>query len=518
MSDKYYSKVSMGIAFDKPEQHPEEVYGTFRLGSNEFGVCASFIREVINAPAEYRPNPLCPSYIIGTLTLRDTIIPVVDLERLFTRQVKTTQHSGVDNKNGKVAIIDMNHQPIGFLFDDTIDVFRSNSPDCEFVDVANVDESGATRGAFWFSSADRVVQVLDPLQILQANDALPHLANDEARVEERKLVHRGPLCRSIAFRVGPLQMAFDMADVEEVLPSTEVLRDDIASGVLLGALKLRGEEIPLIDLAAVFHIQATDGSLQLCDKSIVVVDHASMRFGLVVDEINDLLQYYTDELLAYPGFAIGSPDLFAGCVKNKAGEERILLSIDGLFDTPEMQSAVQTSDDFFDKHSGNEEASRVIQTGELTSYLTFDIDGLYALPLSKIVEVVDYPTELVQPPMLNELFDGVLNLRGEFIATMSVQSLYQLDADLHKHQHIIVFEHDGQQYGLAVPSVTSIIHIDLANQHALPAVLQQDIENLAEDVEKSILLGLDDEEPSVSLSIIDLAKIATRAQKVKNQM
>lgn len=495
----------MNAAIENTEHLAEQVYGTFRLGTDEFGIGASTIREVINAPDCFSPNPLYPKHIIGTLTLRDTIIPVIDMVTLFQREQSENLHQQ------KIAIIDYHHQPIGLLFDQTGDVFHSKNSGCEYVKCAEVTSFGVTLGAFWFKKQERIVQLLDAHGIIEYHGAPPRIDKHKASsFLQNQVSHRGPRLQSITFRVGELEMAIDMTEVREVLAGSLIEDSDLANGVLLGTHNLRGQAVPLIDLKIAFDINSKRTEADISDSRIIVAIHKGEPFGLVVDEISGLVHYYADELLSYPSFSQKAPDLFLGCIRNESGDELIQLDLPMLFEMPEVETAVDNSQAFFEQSSAAERNEQVLQAGELVSYLCFVIDAQYAVPLSDIIEVVDYPDKLVQPPMLNAVFDGVLNLRGEFIATVGTRSLYQLDSAADEYRHIIVFERDGHRYGLAVSSVTSIIHVDSNQKQQFPSLLREKETRISEDTIETLLLDIDASEMSAAVSILSLSSIVAR--------
>ncbi len=95
-----------------------ELFGSFLLGGDEFALPASCIREVVNYPAKVTALPLAPAYLEGMFTLRGSVIPVVNLGRLF----RADAPRAVDTD--KIAILDFQHVLIGIVFQDTGEILR----------------------------------------------------------------------------------------------------------------------------------------------------------------------------------------------------------------------------------------------------------------------------------------------------------------------------------------------------------------------------------------------------------
>ena len=55
---------------------------TFRLGNETYGVEIDEVKEVVNLQ-ELKPSPEGPEFIAGTIKLRETVIPVLDLRKRF---------------------------------------------------------------------------------------------------------------------------------------------------------------------------------------------------------------------------------------------------------------------------------------------------------------------------------------------------------------------------------------------------------------------------------------------------
>ena len=95
----------------------QDVYGSFFLCGNEFAVAAIEIREVVNELGEYNSIPLSPNYMVGMFNLRGTIVPVVDLRKIFYENMEIPLEDKEDNSNRVIAIIEYGHFSVGIIFD-----------------------------------------------------------------------------------------------------------------------------------------------------------------------------------------------------------------------------------------------------------------------------------------------------------------------------------------------------------------------------------------------------------------
>ena len=94
----------------------------------------------------------------------------------------------------------------------------------------------------------------------------------------------GPL-RLVCFDVRGQELALPIADVRETLPIQPITRVVLTPPCLAGVFSLRGDIVPVIDLAVLLGLART----QVRDDSrIVILKNAGEPAGLVVDRLRDL--------------------------------------------------------------------------------------------------------------------------------------------------------------------------------------------------------------------------------------
>lgn len=104
---------------------------TFRLGSEDFGVPISLVKE-INQVVEVTPVPKAPDFVKGVMNLRGKIVPVVDLRVRFglhqTDFTKETCIIVIDTPAGQVGnIVDAVKEVLDFTAAEVQDSPRFNS-------------------------------------------------------------------------------------------------------------------------------------------------------------------------------------------------------------------------------------------------------------------------------------------------------------------------------------------------------------------------------------------------------
>lgn len=86
-------------------------------------------------------------------------------------------------------------------------------------------------------------------------------------------------------------------DLVEILPPPKITRVPSVPDHILGVINLRGEVLSTIDLKGFFGLPPGEPTE---DQALIVVEHAGMRTGLLVDDIGDLVNLVPEDLSEEP--------------------------------------------------------------------------------------------------------------------------------------------------------------------------------------------------------------------------
>ena len=103
--------------------------------------------------------------------------------------------------------------------------------------------------------------------------------------------------RYLAFSLRSEQYAIPLLQVKEVIGMTEPTPIPQTPPYFKGIINLRGQVISVIDLRSKLQLsKAEDGP----ETSIIILDHASLCLGVIVDSINSVLALSSNDLSAPP--------------------------------------------------------------------------------------------------------------------------------------------------------------------------------------------------------------------------
>lgn len=127
--------------------------------------------------------------------------------------------------------------------------------------------------------------------------------------------------RLVCFELRGQELALPIREVRETLPLQPITRVVLAPPCLAGVFSLRGEIVPVVDLAILLGLARTEIG---AESRIVVVDHAAGTIGVVVDRLRELRTLDTPLEPPPAGLAPAVAQLLAGVATTATGSVRVL--------------------------------------------------------------------------------------------------------------------------------------------------------------------------------------------------
>jgi purine-binding chemotaxis protein CheW len=451
-------------------QDGAELFGSFHLGDTELVLPVTAVQEVVNYPAAITQVPLAPSYLLGLFNLRGRLIPIVHLGQLLQLP------DGGAREASKIAIVEFRQGRIGLLFDATGEILRVQPE--QKVSFSEGDGSAMIGGALKLDGGNRILQILSV-------DALQHLHDMpipkvDANESGRQRAAQGQRRQGVSFRVSDTRLALPMGAIHEIIRVPELLKSVLASELCLGMLNLRGNTVPVLDFARFLGLpceaSATTAAADFEDpRRIVVIRQQEMDFGLLVDDVESIVSYRDEELLAIPSFHPDRPPLFTGCISRAGMPDIILVNEAALLSDTIVSELTQGHRALYTLESEADRGQR--RRGVRETYVTFKLDQLMGMRIDQLREVIDFPHEVMQPPGAPAHVRGILNLRRKLITIIDLRALYGMKgyADL-PGAKVLVVENDEEQFGLIVDAIENIVTIDAGDKIGVPAILRHQIE------------------------------------------
>ena len=470
-----------------------ELFGSFLLGGDEFALPASCIREVVNYPAKITALPLSPPYLEGMFTLRGSVIPVVNLGRLFRADAPRALPSD------KIAILDFQQVLLGIVFQDTGEILRVPASERSALHYAAGDAHAVIAGTILLDGGARLLQILDPQAMLrienvphvlalQASGAKLSTARDHAQSERRQCV---------SFHAAGAAFAFEMCAIQEIIRVPELHSSILNSELCLGRMHFRGSQVAVVDFGALLHA-APSGKQASPGQRIIVVRLEETTVGFLVDSVDSIVHFFSDDVLPIPLLSKARAAMFGGCITKEGQGDIIFLDHREILSQAEI---VEMRDGHARLFPADPETASATQKAQRRVYISFTVETQFAVEIGQVREIIDFSDAITTPPGMPACMRGMLNLRQQMISIIDLRQLYAMpalpDAGAGK---ILIVERGAERYGFLVDHIDNIMTISDSQRFAAPQIIRTGThDDLRSDMEEMLDIGTDAQRQTLSV-------------------
>jgi purine-binding chemotaxis protein CheW len=396
---------------------------SFCVAKEEFAFPMERVREILRVQTPTKV-PDVPDYVLGVLTVRGKLLPIIDLRRQLRLQ------SMADEYIGRCGLV-------RHAFESWLTTLRSKASDAKHEWTVSASETFRAWVAD-FSSSSQVM--MDGIARLRGLDE--------------------KLARS-AKQGQQFEYSGDIAGAGTCL-----------EGVTAAAVELNST-LAEFEKQIVANIQD--------DQRIVVVDAGGILLGLVVDHVNEVLQVPRKFVEPPPAIATGEGRDLSGIAKLDDGKRLLLLldpsqilkqeNLQRLCNSSGEQSAPEHS---ASQQAGNESSAAVSDEVQLVTFVLGNEE--YGIPIAQIQEI-DRLSKITKVPKAADFVEGVTNLRGEVIPVVDTRKRFDLGLRVpDDHTRIIIVDLNGVKTGLIVDSVREVLSLPRGDIAAPPETIQSGIE------------------------------------------
>jgi chemotaxis signal transduction protein len=437
---------------------------SFQIGREEFAFPMEHVREILRVQTP-KEVPGAPDHLLGVLTVRGQILPIVDLRRLL--------------RQTSFAV-------------DLVAACRLASTEYQAWLLAS--GSGENR------DLQKVTAAAEQLRTW-----LSAFNSSSQSLTETLATARG-LNEHVTKQAG--------AAADHDAKGLDALSKDIVTSAkaIVAALDTFGDQV--------------EGSIHE-DQRIIVVDSKGFQLGLVVDHVNEVLGVQDDAIEAPPNVAHEQGVSLSGIAKLDDGNRLILLLATGsLLDHKVLAKIAEGAEgegtgaavataaeeaqpgDKIDHKMDDKKKEEETGQGEEVQLVTFLLgEEEYGIPIAKIQEI-DRLSKITQTPKAPKFVEGVTNLRGEVIPVLSTRMLFALEAKASDDRtRVIIVDLGGAKTGLVVDSVKQVLSISKRNIAPPPA-------SISSGTDGHFISGLGKvEDGKRMIVLLDVEKVLTRGEQ-----
>jgi purine-binding chemotaxis protein CheW len=420
-------------------------YLVFTLGSDDFALDASMVRELLRPPRLTRV-PGAPAALAGLANLRGTALPVLDLRRVVRPDLEPA------TEPNRVVVAEAG-EAVGLMVDRVV-AFSGGTESFE-------EDSPSKVRRLTTAAGSGQARVLD-LPALVA-EAFPHRragtsASAGVRHEREEVAGAADAERValVSFTAAGRSYALPLERVAEVLAlPPDIVPVPRAGTAALGVVALRGGVLPLLSLPALLGLAAPPPG---AEARIVVARLEGTEIGLVVDALGPILRLAPDAIDPVPSALSrgGTTAIDALCRVDAAGTLVSVLSADRLLEVTSVTTSPVRSHDANPSDVGAGNATEQV--------VIFDVGGeSYGVAVGAVREVLRVPETMARLPRSPDLIVGAIDVRGTVLAVVDQRRRFGLPpGEAGPRRRIVVLEAGGSVAGLLVDGVSRMLRLEAA--------------------------------------------------------
>jgi purine-binding chemotaxis protein CheW len=298
---------------------------SFELGKQEYALPLERVREIIQLPDRVSEVPRPETAVLGVVTLRGHLLPLVSLRALLGLPIESGRE-----ESGKVLVLPMGGGTVGVVADRTREILH--------VDPAVIDPAPSllTRGdgdaeitsICRLDHGKRLVALLSPDHLFRSDlvrrvlseqggesIASPDQTDENAMADEQFII----------FQLGEQEYGLPIAAVDEIArPPEQVARLPKAPAFIDGVMNLRGTVVPIVDLRRRFEIASKD---PVSSQRILVLALGGGKTGFMVDSVSEVMRVPASAIRPAPEVSAEQMRLI-GRVANLDAQDRMILLVD----------------------------------------------------------------------------------------------------------------------------------------------------------------------------------------------
>jgi len=261
---------------------------SFTVADEEYAIPIENIREIVQIPEHITKVPNSEESIIGIMNLRNKVLPLASLRRLFG-----FSESALTEQN-RIVVLSLGELSVGIVVDNVKEVLRVPEsliepvPSIILKDEKNFEITEICR----LNEGRRLISVISVPNLFKHKDIKEVLSSMEEKkdVEEKK-ENEETLEEEeqfVIFKLDEQEYAVPIESVQEIVRVPEELtRVPKTPDFVEGVINLRGNVLPIIDLRKKFDLREKQRD-EHQRIMVFVIDNLSV--GFIVDSVSEVLK------------------------------------------------------------------------------------------------------------------------------------------------------------------------------------------------------------------------------------
>lgn len=262
---------------------------SFEVAQQEYAIVIDDVQEIVQVPDTIVHVPHAQPHVLGVMTLRNRLLPLVSLRRLFALPPRAA------DENSRIVVVSLGTAAVGVVVDSVNEVLRVALADVDAMpsllarDLADIAQICRLDGGkrlvsilsvatmFRHAAIEQALTTIDTMQ--QQSDSTGRNSADDNSDDEEQMV---------VFRLGKEEFGVPIDSVQEIVRVAEQLTQvPKAPPAVEGVINLRGAVLPVMDLRRRLGLEQVARSDR---QRIMVFLIGGVRTGFIVDSVVEVLK------------------------------------------------------------------------------------------------------------------------------------------------------------------------------------------------------------------------------------
>ena len=282
--------LSIGAENEEEELSDELQMVSFDVAGQEYAIAIKDVQEIVQVPETIIRVPRSESHVMGVMTLRSKLLPLVSLSRMFCLPDRP-----LDEKS-RIVVLVLGNASVGVAVDGVNEVLRVARADVDAMPalLAREGELADISEICRLDNGKRLVSIITARNLFNHSTIKEALktVNDIDQTDGQETTERDETLdddeQVVVFRLDKEEFGVPIASVQEIVRVPEELIHVPKAPIFVeGVINLRGSVLPVIDLRLRLNLPRVERSDR---QRIMVFLLDGVRTGFIVDQVAEVLK------------------------------------------------------------------------------------------------------------------------------------------------------------------------------------------------------------------------------------
>lgn len=279
------------VQSEEEESNDELQLVSFDVDGQEYAIAIEDVQEIVQVPEAVIHVPRSDSHVLGVMTLRSRLLPLVNLRSMFA-----LPHRDLDEKS-RIVVLTLNGVSVGVVVDAVSEVLRVSKSGVDPLPALLAREGNLAEitSICRLDNGKRMVSIVTARNLFGHSvikEALSAMNEGEAEDSEQQGKEVDDNLdddeQVVIFRLDKEEFGAPIASVQEIVRiPEELIRVPQAPSFVEGVINLRGTVLPVIDLRLRLGLDQVERSDR---QRIMVFLISDVRTGFIVDQVAEVLR------------------------------------------------------------------------------------------------------------------------------------------------------------------------------------------------------------------------------------